>query len=199
MTRDFIKKLEGIDLSSPRCTVDMKGIVSKYNDSLIQELKTIIEDTTRDKKLRFVAYYSLSIIYRDGGQYDHYCKHVYHYNNWFTEYPLNNIAISHYYKYSISISSRTDYDSLHFLAEALRYAEIAKTDISYIFGVNNTYASLIVWAKERSLPVSVQDIENGIKAVDKELELKWNNTTSLLLKGRLLYYSGDHSGKPYHS
>lgn len=190
MDQTVLKKLQNFaNPLSGNYTIDLRNLLFSIDiDRREKVFSEILCDESLDDRIRFNAFYALSIYYRRGEHMSDYCRLVDKYIAQFEqEYPLTDINWAIYYKYK----SRHDNSQL---IRAIEHAERAAERIRNNPGVYQTCADLVVQALDKGIQIPRKDerIKNADKLIDRAIDINVEYPKYYCTKGRLSFHLGEY-------
>lgn len=161
-------------------TIKLKGFaISQEIQDNMQLLYDILESGF-DVKLKFSAFYSLLIIYREFGKYSKLIELVDMYSMHFVRIPLYNVVLSIYYRYKIILGEK------EWGADAVRYAEIACDKLPTNIAVKHHYVETVVFEIEENIQVDNEHINKALERITDVISVYNTTAKYYCTKGRLL-------------
>ena len=166
-------------------TVQLKRLVIDHNLALdLDSLKAYVEKT--DNPYCFAAFYSLLIVSRQQNNYSEYNHFVDCYSSRFTEYPLNKIIQSTYFRNKEILGEKGN------MRRAIKYAEEACTVMPHNLAVMHHYSELIALAAEDETYTDKSAIEKALERLDCVILSNPRHAKYYCTRGRLLVALGKY-------
>lgn len=167
-------------------TIKLKEFVIDYdminNQSILYDIVTS-QDTL---EIRFSAFYSLKIIYREFGNYSKLIELVDSYGAPFRNIKLYDIVLSTYYRNKVILGEKEWGHS------AIKYAELACVSCPTNLAIKHHYSEIIAWMLEENLDVSVEEIDKAIDRLDDVISVYKKHAKYYCTRGRLLAAKGEY-------
>lgn len=192
---ELIKKLRKFtDEKDPLYTVKLRDlIINCSNEDIKREYYSVLDNTNNSIKVRFAAYYAIFIFYR---RYDHHSllyTLVEEYSNNFSDYKLNDVVWSQYYKFRYM-----DTNDEFSIVNAIKYAKKAVDNLGDNAGVLQNYAELVATGLETGREDCNEYLTNAINCIDKAMLSIHNYPKHYCTKGRLLSWTGEYTAAKRH-
>lgn len=166
-------------------TVILRNLVLENNlKEREDEFARYVDD--QNASYRFSAFYILLIISREYNNYSKYNMYVERYDNSFTDYKLNKIVLSTYYRNKAILGEKEYYRT------SIKYAEEACSELPNNLAIKHHFAAMIVLAIEDDVEIDPSRIETAIDRLDDVIAGFPNHAVYYSTQGRLLASIGKY-------
>lgn len=167
-------------------TVALKEFVLDNDMYNFRDVLVEIMNSNETLEVKFSAFYSLVIIYREYGDYSQLIKLVDDYGTPFESIKLYDIVLSIYYRNKLILGDKSVYHN------AIKYAQNACTSLPTNLAIKHHYAETIAFIVEENLEVSNEELNMAIEHLEEVIRVYRSHAKYYCTKGRLLAALGDY-------
>lgn len=168
-------------------TIMLKDFVINYDMINNQSILYNILNSQETPEIKFSAFYSLKIIYREFGSYSKLIELVDNYGIQYKNIKLYDIVLSTYYRNKVILGEK-EWESL-----AIKHAELACESSPDNLAIKHHYAEIIALMLEENLEVSQLEINRAIDRLDDVIAIYNKHAKYYCTKGRLLAAKGEYN------
>ena len=167
-------------------TIKLKDFVIDKDMINNQNVLYNIMNSQQSLEIKFSAFYSLKIVYREYGNYSKLIELVDNHGAPFRNIKLYNIVLSTYYRNKVILGEK------EWGSAAIRYAELACVSSPTNLAIKHHYAEIIAFMLEEDLEVTQEEISRAIDRSDDVIAVYSKHAKYYCTKGRLLAARGDY-------